>query len=197
MNRIFILKEQLLICQKQKWYSIMEEWGIVACICEGSGEQAIIELLLDNNILEFSKQDLLEDKVIRVRSAAKFEEMYLRKQFDKKITIVRILDSRKENFKLSKLYKNKVKVMNIITAPEIEMLIIHNENAYEHFKKTGSKPSEYCRKYLGYKDVKNYQFVRDYFSNIDTLLGAIKTYRKKANVRKGEMTLFDLLVDKR
>lgn len=49
--------------------------GVIACICEGSGEQAIIELLLENNQLCFRKQDLLDDKIIRIRSGEKFEEM--------------------------------------------------------------------------------------------------------------------------
>ncbi|MFI3215020.1 MAG: hypothetical protein R3Y24_17060 [Eubacteriales bacterium] len=60
----------------------------------------------------------------------------MRKRFKSNITVYRILDSRKENFKLGKLYKDKVDVINVITAPEIEMLIIHNENKYDEFKKS-------------------------------------------------------------
>ena len=52
------------------------------------------------------------------------EEKYLRKGFLEKISVIRILDSRRENFKLSKAYEQKVDVINVITAPEIEMLII-------------------------------------------------------------------------
>lgn len=70
---------------------------------------------------------MLDEKVIRIRSAKKFEERYLHKGFDNQISIIRILDSRKENFRLSKAYEHKVDVINIITAPEIEMLIIYTE----------------------------------------------------------------------
>jgi hypothetical protein len=73
----------------------MEVHNFIACICEGSAEQAIIELLLENNMLYFKKEHLLDEKVIRVRSAAKFEKLYLRKHFNKKITVLRILDSRR------------------------------------------------------------------------------------------------------
>lgn len=34
--------------------------------------------------------------------------------------IIRILDSRRENFRLSKAYAHKVDVINIITAPELK-----------------------------------------------------------------------------
>ena len=50
----------------------------------------------------------------------------------------------------------------IITAPEIEMLIIHSEGAYERFKRSGKKPSEFCKADLRMHNVKSYDFVKDY-----------------------------------
>jgi len=91
----------------------------VACIAEGSAEAAIIDILLDNDLLIFNREMLIDEKVIRCRNASTFESRYLRKDFNGKITIFRILDSRRENFKLSKAYKHQVDVVNIITAPEI------------------------------------------------------------------------------
>lgn len=108
-----------------------------ACICEGSAESAIIDILVDNNLLIFTREEMLDEKVIRCRSAKNFEERYLRKGFDEQISVIRILDSRRERFKLSKAYAYKIDVVNVITAPEIEMLIIHNEGAYERFKRSG------------------------------------------------------------
>jgi hypothetical protein len=80
--------------------------NIIACICEGGAEQAIMDTLLDNNAIIFVKGQLLDEKIIRTRSAQKFEQDYLRKNFNRKITVYRILDSRREKFKLSKLYKD-------------------------------------------------------------------------------------------
>ncbi len=165
----------------------------VACICEGSAEQAIMELLLDSNKLIFSNEQLLEEEIIRVRGAKKFEERYLRKGFSEKITVLRILDSRKENFKLSKAYVDKVAVINVITAPEIEMLIIFNEDKYEEFKKSKMKPSEFCKIKLKLKSVKTHEFVKNYFSDIDKLLKSIHEYRRVSNIKRHEYTLFDLL----
>jgi len=167
--------------------------GYIACICEGSAEQAIMELLLDSNMLIFDSEKLLDEEIIRSRSAKKFENTYLRKGFSTKITILRILDSRRENFNLSKAYKDKISVIDIITAPEIEMLIILNENKYNDFKKSGMKPSDFCKINLSFKNVKRYNFVKEYFNNINKLIESIHEYRRISNIKKGEYTLVDLL----
>jgi hypothetical protein len=107
--------------------------------------------------------------------------------------VIRILDSHREEFRLSKAYQHKIDVINVVTAPEIEMLIIHNEGAYEQFKKSGKKPSDFCKVDLHMDDVKSYDFVQAYFSNPKTLIWAIKEYHRVANIQKDEYTLFDLL----
>lgn len=151
-----------------------------ACICEGSAEAAIIDILVDNGLLVFTREEMLEER-------------YLRKSFNNQISIIRILDSRREDFRLSKAYAHKVDVINVITAPEIEMLIIHSEGKYDAFKRSGKKPSDFCKTDLRMHDVKSYDFVKDYFSNQQVLINAIKEYRRTANVPKGEYSLSDLL----
>lgn len=135
----------------------------------------------------------MEEEVIRCRDGKHFEEKYLRKGFLDKISVIRILDSRRENFKLSKAYKYKVDVINVITAPEIEMLIIFSEDKYREFKKSGKKPSDFCREDLKMTNVKSYRFVKNYFSDPAILLTAIKKYHAMSKIRKGEYTLLDLL----
>jgi len=172
----------------------MELEGYIACICEGSAEQAIMDLLLENNKLQFSEQQMLEGEIIRCRGAKNFEKQYLRKAFGKQITALRILDSRREDFKLSAAYEDKVRVVNIVTAPEIEMLIIYKEGKYKEYKKSGKKPSDYCKENLKYGHVvKNYEFVKNYFKDIDELVKAICEHKRLAKIPKGENTLCDLL----
>ena len=167
--------------------------GYVACICEGAAEKAIINLLLEKDKLIFNKNQMIDRQIIDCRNGRIFETKYLRKDFEHKITVYRILDSRRENFKLSKAYEGKIEVVNVITAPEIEMLIIFNENKYEEYKKLRLKPSMYCKSYLKYKDVKSYKFVEEYFRNVNKLIQCLSEYKRISNVKRGECTLWDLL----
>lgn len=171
----------------------MELAKLKACICEGAAEAAIIDVLLDNDLLIFQRGEMLEESVIRCRNGKTFEARYLRKGFDELISVIRILDSRRENFKLSKAYENKVDVINIITAPEIEMLLIFSENKYSEFKKSGKKPSIFCKENLKMSNVKSYDFVKTYFEDPKILIQAIKKYNENSKIRKGEYTLMDLL----
>lgn len=164
-----------------------------ACLCEGSAEKAIMNILLDNDLLIFKREELLEEEVLSCRSAKNFEERYLRKTFDDKISVIRILDSRKENFNFSKAYENKIDVVNIITAPEIEILAIIKEGKYLDFKKSKLKPNDYCKQVLKIHNIKNYDFVIDYFSDVDSLIDAMKQYKQISNLPKGELSLIDLL----
>lgn len=148
----------------------MELSKYIACICEGTAEEVIMDILLDHDKLIFSRNQLLEEAPIRCRDAKKFEARYLRKGFTDKISIIRILDSRRENFKLSKAYTHKVNVINIITAPEIEMLVIVAEKKYNEFKASRKKPSDFCTQDLRLGNVKNKTFVQKYFQDVDTLL---------------------------
>lgn len=165
----------------------------VACICEGSAERAIIKLLLDENRLIFTWDNLLDGEILRCRNAKKFEEQHLRKGFTGTITVLRILDSRREKFKLSKAYASKIDVVNVITAPEIEMLVIFAEGQYDEYKKSKKKPSAFCKENLGMGDVKSTQFVESYFDDIDILISAIREYRRVSNIQRGEYALADLL----
>lgn len=132
-----------------------------ACICEGAAENAIMDILLDEELLVFSREEMLEESVIRCRDGKKFEQ--------------------------------KIDVINVITAPEIEMLIIFAENQYKEFKKSGKKPSDFCKENLRMSDVKSYDYVFNYFSNSGILVEAIKEYHRTAKIPKGEYTLLDLL----
>ena len=40
-----------------------------ACICEGSAEEAIIDILVHNDLLILNREEMLDERVIRCRSA--------------------------------------------------------------------------------------------------------------------------------
>ena len=47
----------------------MELANYKACICEGSAENAIMDILLDYNLLIFNREEMIEEEVIRCREA--------------------------------------------------------------------------------------------------------------------------------
>lgn len=173
--------------------------GYIACMYEGEAERAILDILLDNDKFKFSREEILEEEPIPRCKSKDFEKNYLRKSFKEKITLLRVIDSRSEQFNLSKAYKDKVKLITIITAPEIEMLIILSENKkkeYDKFrnhKKQNYMPNDFCKEILKYPNVKSYDFVREYFSDCDKLLFAIKEYKRVSKNKKNEYSLYDLI----
>ena len=175
-----------------------------AITCEGAAEEAIIEILLENHYLIIENDEyLINNGPIKTRSAKEFCDKYMGKDYGSKIDLFRILDSKRENFNLRtakyrKIFEEKIEVINVITPPEIELLIIVSEEKNEDFNRSGlAKPSDYCKQKLKLSNVKSYDFVKEYFSDVSTLLNAIKKVHsiKKSTIPNGFLTLYDLLKD--
>ncbi len=169
---------------------------MVAVICEGGAETAIIDMLVDNDMLIFNRSQMLNEEVIRCRKGKEFEQRYLRKGFQSKITVLRVLDSHSEGFKLSSAYKDKVDVIKVVTSPEIEMLLILAEGKYDDYMKKASSmsPSTFCKQVLKMKEsIKSQEYVRNYFSDINMLIDTIREYKRVKTLKKGEVYLADLL----
>lgn len=169
---------------------------IVACICEGGAETAIIDMLVDNDRLIFTRGQMLNEDVIRCRSGKEFEQRYLRKGFESKITVLRVLDSHSEGFRLGPAYEHKVDVIKVVTSPEIEMLLILAEGKYEEYMKKSSfmSPSTFCKQELKMKgNIKSQDYIRNYFSDINMLIGMIREYKRIKTLKRDEIYLADLL----
>ncbi|WPH54706.1 N-6 DNA methylase [Lacticaseibacillus paracasei] len=159
----------------------IDEW--IALIVEGSAELALLTLLLDNHLLKFERTDLLEHDLLRTRSASQFQKLHLNQAMDKQVHVYRILDSRKEKFKLSPAYQKRVsKVEELYTRPEIEVLYILNEGKYAHFKRSKLKPSEYVRHELTTMpkgSIKSRKYVTQYWqTQLDDLVKVIREYAR-------------------
>lgn len=166
----------------------------VICICEGTAEQEIIEWLLDEDKLLFKRKDLINNKTERSRTSKKIEGAYLNLDYDKPVLIIRIIDSKKEKFELGNLYKERYQVYNVITNPEIEMLMIVHAGDYSKYtnKHSDKKPSDYAATEYKIKGIKKSGTMRSFFKNdIDALIAAIKDH--KACKGKGHATIADLL----
>ena len=168
--------------------------SLIACICEGGAETVIMNILLDNDLLIFNREQLIDENVLPRTSVKEFEKRYLRREFDQKILILRIIDSRGEEFNLSKAYRCQVDVINVITAPEIEMLVIVSKDRYKDFCKSGiKKPSDYCKSILKIKNINSPVFLEMYFADPNFLVKSIKEYNRIHKQKSNEASLYDLL----
>jgi hypothetical protein len=169
--------------------------SLIACLCEGGAETAIMNLLLDHDRLIFRREQLIEEKVLPRCSGKVFEKRYLSQEYDQPIVILRIIDSRKENFRLDKAYCRQVlTVMDVVTAPEIEMLVIAGMGQLDSYSRSGyEKPSEYCTQVLKLADVKKPAFIACYFSDPDLLVDSIRKYAHFHQRPRGKYLLADLL----
>lgn len=177
--------------------------GHIFCIPEGSAEEVIIKKLFESNRLlfkngDFHKEDKLIRKFSRTRKGKKFAKENLEMDYgERHINILRILDSKRENFSLGKVYEERIlareiRVFDIVTRPEIEMLIIINEGYYSKFtnRKGDISANAFCKKELNMRNVKSEKFVSNYFNDINILINSIKKY-KNLHPTKGEFCLFD------
>ncbi|WP_303824613.1 hypothetical protein [Abiotrophia defectiva] len=171
---------------------------LIACMCEGGAETAIMDILLDNDLLIFNREQLIDETVIPRTSVRTFEKNYLRREYDNKVLVLRVIDSRNEQFNLSKAYRHQVvDVINVITAPEIEMLIIVSENKHKEFCNSEiKKPSVYCKSILKLKDVKSPEFIKEYFSDVKRLVDSIIEYHRVHEQKHNEASIYDLLKNK-
>lgn len=159
----------------------------------------MVNYLLDHEMLIFRKSDLLFGKVTRSRGVKKIQEEYLSLSFDKPVVIFRIIDSKSEKFKLDPAYRSRYEqnVFDIITRPEIEILIIIKNGDYERYSnkhKSKTKPSEYCQAKYGIKKIKSEGKFILAFDNQEQLISSITLYKRFADTN--EHTLNDLLKKK-
>ncbi len=161
--------------------------------CEGTGEQFVVNTLLDADRLAVSRDDVVA--VTRKRSAKSVQEEFLNYDYGWPVAIARIVDSRAERFKLGALYRDRFPVLSFFTHPEIEMLIVVREGKYSDYTrkyKSKMRPNVYCSQVLGLGNVKSKGFLADYW-DANLLCDAIRDYARLAKVPRGELVLADLL----
>lgn len=176
--------------------------------CEGTAEGVVIKQLVDAKRLIVAENRIVKDPITfkpftRLRKARDIEERFFGQNYAVEgaegLLLARIVDSRSAKFSLSRVNQDAALVKSFITAPEIEMLVIHAEDAYEDWCRKNRQnrqllPSGYCVQYLGLKEVKAEGFLQEYWSDADKLTSAIQAYSSKLGKRKtDELTLANLL----
>lgn len=155
----------------------------VAVICEGNSEKNIIKILLEEDKLIFTEDQLLDGEILgnSNRNAKKFRDKYLTLDYDKKIVILLVCDKYHSNFKINAPYDRNIKSINfIVTKPEIEMLMVcalgYEKEFYKVKQKT--KASEFMKDKLG-ENVKSQNVIRDFYSQ-HSLVESIKKYSQQS-----------------
>lgn len=75
------------------------EKHLILLLCEGNGEKAIIDILLDNHLLKFQRDMLIDETIHQTRKAKRVQNQFLQHDYgNKQLDIVRVLDSPKERF---------------------------------------------------------------------------------------------------
>lgn len=166
---------------------------LILCSCEGRNEEDAIDWLLDEDKLIFTRNDLIDKKCTRDRQAKKIQDRYLSYDHEKEVVVLRIIDRVGDKFKLGKLFVDRFDVLNIITNPEIEILMILHRGDYQEYIKKGSKmkPSLYAKSNYSEMNIKTKGSVKDFFGDINSLIGALEEHKKRYG--KDHLTLYDLV----
>ena len=171
-------------------------------MCEGPNELKIINILLENQKLKFSSDDLLGLVPYHARqiksSAAVKAALNL---YPDEVHVLRIGDGQNEKLEIPSAYRDKITLVEkYCTKPELEMLLIISENLADEYEKVKSKtkPKTFAKANIrcGKRRYDNSTaFYEEYFGpDCEKLVAAIKAYRQhNGSHKKDEHYLAELL----
>ena len=172
-------------------------------MCEGPNEKTVIDMLLANECLIFSEEELLGLTPFHARQIKNSGQVKAELNiYPGQVDILRIGDKQSDKLDIPKDYRDKIaSVTKYCTMPELEMLLIIAEGMFKDYEKVKSamSPKEFAKANikLGKKKYDNSsKFYVDYFStNIQLLIQSIKEYQrlKGKTHEKDEHCLGELL----
>ena len=192
-------------------------------MCEGQNELEIINILLENNKLIYTIDDLVGLTAYHARQIDKSTMVQNNlNMYNGEVEVIRIgdgltdtlriqcivyyflrfssCDGLTDTLRIPKKYANKIiSVKKYCTKPELEILLILSEGLYDNFQKVKSskKPKDFAKENIsiGRTKYKNQtKFYADYYgSNVDLLVEAIRKYKSLNKNKKDELYLCDLL----
>lgn len=175
---------------------------------EGSAEGVIVERLVSDDLLIVANDRVVRDAAYvdrpytRTRKAADIVRDYFGVDYAVEgaegLLIARIVDSKSPSFSIPRRQSNGTEVLSFYTRPEIEMLVIHREGAYDRWSKAhrrnkSLRPSEFCKGELGLPRVKEAEFLEEYWADGSVLADCIRKHASKAHRDPGDLLLADLL----
>ncbi len=167
-------------------------------LCEGSNELKIIDILLDNNCFNFTRDNLVGLRPYEARQLKPTLPFYdYFKIIDEEIEILRVGDKQKDTLRIPKeINKDKISIRKYCTLPELEMLLIISCNMVDEYNKSCLKPKVFAKKNIK-NNKKNYdnstKFYEKFYSNHHDLIAALKEYKRIKKHKNDELFLYDLI----
>lgn len=168
---------------------------------EGTAEQAIIDLLLENNLLTLNVDSLIQspqNEFYQVGlNAKKFQRDFLNHEFDS-VCVHVVLDNPKKVLKLYNIdqliyyvTREEIEAIQLYAYPEWKKQYLNFVNSNSRHKNIDCKPSTFFKSKDGLeiKNIKKYDYVYNLWANnISGLVNAIKSVRnemhKKNSIQK-------------
>ena len=159
--------------------------------CEGNDEVYLINYLIDKGYLIFKREEILDRRPIHFRQPSEIAPLIDLLPPETDIIFYRIGDKQTDEFNLKRFEfrKDHIQVIRVCTTPELEILVIINENLLNEYLKVKSlvMPKQFVK-----EKVKGFTTIKEYLKNHD-LYDAIIKYKEIKKTREGEICLADLL----
>lgn len=172
-------------------------------MCEGPNELEIMRILLENDALVFTEDDLLGLTPYHARQIKSSTQvrLALNLYFGNDVLVMRVGDKQNDRLTIPADYKEKISaVEKYCTLPELEMLLIISEGLAREYEKVKStvSPKEYTKEHIRFNRTRydnSTQFYRDYYgADCGKLIRALREYKRiKGSHHKDELYLADLL----
>lgn len=172
-------------------------------MCEGPNEETIINILLDNEKLKINRDELIGLRPYNLRQLNNPYIVSELKRYNKPVIIYRIGDTQKDKIAIPREIRHIVsqdRIYKFCTKPELEMILIINENLLDEYRKVQSKvrPKAFAKENIrlnGKRYNNSSEFYQEYYSgsNVESLVENLKSYKRNKNHNSGEGYLADLL----
>ena len=172
-------------------------------MCEGSNELAVVRILLENDALIFTEDDLLGLTPYHARQIKNNTQVQaaLSMYFGNDVLVMRIGDKQSDRLVIPADFREKIcETVKYCTLPELEMLLIISEGLVKEYEKVKSsvKPKVFAKEHI-WCNQRRYdnssQFYRDYYgSDCGKLIRVIRDYKRiRGSHRRDELYLADIL----
>lgn len=176
----------------------------ILLMCEGQNEEVILNLLLDYDALNFTRDDLIGRRPYPIRQLNNPTIKSELKHYGERVIVYRVGDKQNDKLTIPRDLNGIVSnndIYKYCTKPELEMLLILNEGLEKKYEKVKNmqSPKEFAKENIKYNSIKYDQssvFLEMYYggTNVINLINNIKNYKKyKKQHAKDELYLADLL----